>query len=232
VTTSIIIPVFNEEKYLSGCLSSLTNQTLRPDEIIICDNNSTDKSVAIAKSFQNILPIKIIHQPVKGIIPTVEKAWRVSTGEIIVRTDADALYPKDWLNNIINHFKRDTDLVACGGNWRSSDGNLFWKFSTVFALILADIYFPLFKGYKLLLGPNLAIRRSIMSDINGFLTTDPHITDDQLISLKLTQKHLKYKKFSDCWNYHSTRRFHGNPKAILITFLSAINPKYYQFKSS
>lgn len=100
------------------------------------------------------------------------------------------------------------------------------------AFPLADIYFPLFKGYKLLLGPNLAIRRSAMQHLNGFLSNDPNITDDQLISLKLAQNHLKYDRFADCWNYHSTRRWHHHPKALLITLLSSINPKYYQSKSS
>lgn len=95
--TSVIIPVFNEEKYLPNCLTSLENQSLQPDEIIIGDNNSTDRSVLIAKSYQPNLPIKIIRQPLKGIIPTIEKAWRESFGDIIVRTDADALFPKDWL---------------------------------------------------------------------------------------------------------------------------------------
>lgn len=229
---SVIIPVFNEEKYLTACLTSLTKQALLPDEVIICDNNSTDKSETIVNSFQEKLPVIFLHQPTKGIIPTVEKAWRSATGDIIIRTDADAVYPKNWLKNIVNHFENDPKLAACGGSWRSSDGNLFWKITTILGLILADIYFPIFKGYLLLLGPDLAIRRSTMVFIDGFISTDPHITDDQLISLKLTQNHLKYRKFSDCYNYHSTRRFHGNPKAIFTTFLSAINPKYYQFKNS
>ena len=228
--TSITIPVFNEEKYLPACLDSLVCQSLSPDEVIVCDNNSTDRSVAIARSYQSKLPIKVLYQSQKGIIPTIEKAWRGSFGDLIIRTDADCIYPKDWIKNIVSHFNSDPDLAACGGPWRSHDGNFFWKLMMIIAFPLGDLYFPLFKGYHLLVGPNLAIRRSVMQRLNGFLSPDHNALDDQLLSQKLSQNRLKYNRFSDCWNYHSTRRWHQNPKALLMTLLAAVNPRFYQYK--
>jgi len=52
---SVIIPVFNEEKFLPRCLESLKNQKFKDFEIIVVDNNSTDKTAEIAKKFNVIL---------------------------------------------------------------------------------------------------------------------------------------------------------------------------------
>ena len=84
MTISVIIPCFNEENYLDNCLTTLAQQSLLPDEVILCNNNSTDNSVGIARKYLKKLPLIIIDQPVKGIIPTVEKAWRSGTGDIII----------------------------------------------------------------------------------------------------------------------------------------------------
>ena len=55
LTLSIVIPVFNEERYIKACLDSIAAQTVKLDEVIVVDNNSTDKTVLIAK---NILSLK------------------------------------------------------------------------------------------------------------------------------------------------------------------------------
>lgn len=48
---SIVIPVFNIEKYIGECLESIINQTRKPDEVIVIDDSSTDDSVKICKSY-------------------------------------------------------------------------------------------------------------------------------------------------------------------------------------
>jgi len=227
---SVIIPCFNEEKYLPTCLDSLLLQTLKPNEIIICDNNSKDDTINIAKSYQNKLPIKVIHQSIQGIMPTVEKAWRESSGDIIVKTDADAVLPKDWINNTINHFISDPKLAACGGNWVPYQETLFWTYLGIFALWISDLIMPLAKGYKFLLGPNMALRRTTYEKINGYITDDTKIVDDQLISYKLKQNGLKYQKFADCWNYHSGRQFHKGIKHLFIYGMSSFFPQLYPQK--
>ena len=229
MTISVIIPCFNEENYLDNCLTTLSQQTLLPDEVIICNNNSTDNSVVIAKNYLKKLPLKIINQPIKGIMPTVEKAWRSSTGDIIIRTDADASFPKDWLKNIINHFNNDSKLSACGYNWRSYDGNILMKTAVIVGMTLSDLTNPLIFGYKQLFGPNTAIRRQALKKINGYISDDPKALDDQLLSKKLFESKLKYAKFPDCYNYHSSRRY-SSLKVIIKTVLSNYNPKFYDEK--
>lgn len=229
---SIIIPCFNESQYLSNCLETLSKQSLMPDEVIICDNASTDGTIKIAKKFHKKLPLKIISQPIKGIIPTVEKAWRQSIGDIVVRTDADARFPKDWLEKLISHFYTDPDLKAAGGNWDSWDGGLFAKYLMKIAFPVGDIFFPLFRGFKLLVGPNMAFRRTSLQKINGFILDNSDLPEDQLISFKFHQAGLKYKRFYDCGNYHSSRSWNRSFSSFLRYIYSSVNPKFYPEKSN
>ncbi len=229
---SVIIPCFNEEKYLDSCFTSLVEQSLSADEVILCDNNSTDHSIGVARKYQKKLPLKIINQPIQGIMPTVEKAWQASSGDIILKIDADTVLPKDWTKNIVNHFKIDPNLAACGGNWVPYKENAFWRTVVYVGFTAGDIFLPIFRGYKFLFGPNMAIRRKIMVQIEGYKTNNQNIVDDQLISEKLTLSKLKYQRFPDCWNYHSGRQFHKGTKHLIIYALSAFFPSIYPLKTT
>jgi glycosyltransferase involved in cell wall biosynthesis len=229
---SVYIPCYNEEKYIEGCLSSLVHQTRFPDEVVVCDNNSTDNTLAIVKKYKKLLPLKIISQPVKGIRPTTEAAWRATTGDILVRTDADATAPPEWLANIVTHFNDDPSLSACGGDSDSLDGTRLMNTIVRIGYGFSDFWFIPVYGYTMLFGPNMAIRRSVMEKINGYKSDDPIIIDDQMISQKLHHHGYKYRRFADCRNLHSTRRYNTNPLELLSVFKVFFYPKTYREKSS
>jgi len=191
----------------------------------------TDSTVKIALKYKKLLPIGIIHQPIKGIIPTVEKAWRKSTGDIIIKTDADARFPVNWIKNIVSHFYNDPELMACGGGWLSWDGNFVAKSLMRIAFPVGDIFFPILRGFKLLVGPNSSFRRDVLVRINGYVSDGSDLTDDQLVSYKMTKAKLKYKRFNDCVNYHSSRGWNKNLSTFFRYTISAIYPKYYPEKS-
>lgn len=75
------------------------------------DNNSSDKSVEIAKRFQ----VKVVQELNQGITPARNKGFNTAQYPIIARTDADALVPKDWIKRIKYNFIEDKDLVALSG---------------------------------------------------------------------------------------------------------------------
>lgn len=67
-TVSIIVPIYNKEKYLEKCLDSILGQTYRDLEIILVDDGSTDNSLAICQRYAEKDPrIKIYHKPNGGV---------------------------------------------------------------------------------------------------------------------------------------------------------------------
>ena len=92
---SIIIPVYNAEKYIERCLSSVLNQTYRNLQIIVVDDGSTDRSRMICDSFAKDNRVIVIHQENKGVSAARNRALRMAEGEYIGFVDADDYVLKD-----------------------------------------------------------------------------------------------------------------------------------------
>ncbi|MCL5795331.1 MAG: glycosyltransferase, partial [Patescibacteria group bacterium] len=83
IDISVVIPAHNEEALLALCLKSILSQKFAGTyEIILIDNDSTDKTGQIARQF----PIKVIREPKKGIAYARERGFREAKGEIIAST--------------------------------------------------------------------------------------------------------------------------------------------------
>jgi glycosyltransferase involved in cell wall biosynthesis len=232
LTTSLIVPVFNESGYIGKLLESVRHSRQRIDEIIICDNNSTDDSVRIVKQYEDSLPVKILHQQIKGILPTVECAWRYASNDIILKVDADSVLTEDWVGNVCRHFAEDAALAGLTGPYKGADGHWIDGLLGEFGSGYGSRMYGLWKGYPLLLGANSAFRKSALEKVNGYVpgSAGPAL-DDQLISGKLYKAGLKTAWFADVRNYHSTRRFHNKPYEYIIGPLSLFHPKFYNQKS-
>ncbi|PFP29504.1 hypothetical protein COJ96_10170 [Bacillus sp. AFS073361] len=91
---SIIVPVYNVEKYLDKCITSILNQTFRNFELIIINDGSNDKSGSICDKYANIdKRVKVIHQNNQGQAVARNKGLKISQGEYIGFVDSD-----DWIN--------------------------------------------------------------------------------------------------------------------------------------
>ncbi|MFA6525248.1 MAG: glycosyltransferase family 2 protein [Patescibacteria group bacterium] len=97
-SVSVIIPVYNEEKYLDQCLSTLLDQTHTDLEIIVVDDNSTDNSKEIIKKY----PVKYLHQPHRGPAAAKNLGAEHANGEILVFGDGDIYYDKHFIEDLIS----------------------------------------------------------------------------------------------------------------------------------
>ena len=89
-TVSIIVPIYNKEKYLEKCLDSILGQTYRDLEIILVDDGSTDNSLAICQRYAEKDPrIKIYHKPNGGVSSARNLGLEKSTGTLISFADPD-----------------------------------------------------------------------------------------------------------------------------------------------
>ena len=120
---SIVIPALDEEGYLSDCLWSLAAQDFAGDvEVIVVDNNSTDRTAAIARSFGAI----VVHEARAGVCWARQRGTALARGEIIVSTDADTTFDPGWLTRINQAMVQYPSCVAVGGPCRFSAGSPFW----------------------------------------------------------------------------------------------------------
>lgn len=104
-TVSIVVPSFNEERYIKKTLSSIKGQSIIQEypeffELIIVDNGSTDNTVDLAKPYAD----KIIIENRKGKLNARNRGINESLGNIIVAADADVYYPSFWLNTLLEPF--------------------------------------------------------------------------------------------------------------------------------
>ena len=121
----IIIPAHNEESFLGLTLQSIIEQTILPSKIVVVNDNSTDNTAEIALAFAKNNPTitlvnktsEAIHLPGSKVIQAFNKGLETVDDDydFIVKADADLIFPKNYFEIIINHFKSDDKIGMVGG---------------------------------------------------------------------------------------------------------------------
>ena len=122
---SVIVPVYNAEKYLERCINSLTNQTLEDIEIILVDDSSSDGSLEVCNNAaKKDSRIKVIHKVNEGAGKARNAALEIATGEYIGFVDSDDFIDTDMFKTLYQKAKAyNSDLVMSGVLF--VDGNMF-----------------------------------------------------------------------------------------------------------
>jgi glycosyltransferase involved in cell wall biosynthesis len=218
---SIIVPIYNEQELIAGCLDSLLNQTLDKEkyEIVVIDNNSTDLSAKIAME----KGVRVEKEIKKGYVHAIRKGIDVSQAEFIAFTDADCHVPSDWSAKILTHFAGSTNIVGVGGKLAYYDLHpIINKF------LQSILYFN-----QALPGNNMAVRREAVTRIGG---VDPRVNlaVDYWLTLKL-RKVGKLTIDKRLVVMTSGRRFKGsfdsNIKYLInvISMQLSTRPLFYDF---
>ena len=113
---SVIVPVYNVEKYIFQCVDSILNQTYRNIEIIIVDDGSTDKSSKICDEYQlKDSRVRVIHQKNKGLGGARNTGLKFATGEYVLFLDSDDWLECDALEIMINKIQNSRADIVIGG---------------------------------------------------------------------------------------------------------------------
>ncbi len=115
---SVVIPLFNKEKYIEETIKSVLNQSFKDFELIIINDGSTDKSLAIAKNVLSpITNSRIITQKNSGLSATRNNGVKEAKGELIAFIDADDLWFPDFLQHIYNLYKTFPEASVYGTSY-------------------------------------------------------------------------------------------------------------------
>ena len=125
VTLSVIVPVYNTEKYLRECLDSIINQTFRDIEIICVNDGSTDRSLDILKEYAlKDNRIKIIDKKNEGVAVARNEGIRIANGEFVCFMDSDDYYPDCDILEEVTYQAKKNGVNICGGEIsRFTDSN-------------------------------------------------------------------------------------------------------------
>lgn len=127
VKISIIVPVYNTEKYLKRCIESIINQTYKNLEVILVDDGSSDKSPLICDEYaKKDKRIKVIHKENGGASSSRNIGMDVATGKYITFVDSDDFIKEDFVEYLYNLcIENNCEIVQCsfevGSNEKFSD---------------------------------------------------------------------------------------------------------------
>lgn len=162
---SFVTTVFNEEKTIDEFLKSLAARTKKPDEIIIVDGGSKDKTVEKIKKFKNLAPNpKIINAPCTTIAQGRNRGIKKAKGEIIAMSDAGCKLHPDWLEKIAKPFS-DPKIGLVAGFYRMTGETVFQKCLAPYLGILPE---RLDLENFLPSARSMAFRKKVWEEIRGF----------------------------------------------------------------
>lgn len=125
IKISVIIPVYNQQKYLAECLQSALGQELKEIEVLCVNDGSTDASAEILKKFQNDdKRVKVLNQKNKGVAAARNRALFAASGEYVCFLDGDDFYPDKFVLNKLYLAARNSGAYVCGGSWSETEGGL------------------------------------------------------------------------------------------------------------
>ena len=175
LSVSVIIPAWNEEDHIADCLLCATRQSVPAREILVVDNNSTDRTVEIVTRFIADHPdsnVRLLHQDAEqGLIPTRNYGLNHATGDILGRVDADSMLRPDWVEQATRIFTEHPDVMGATGPVAYYDMPAA-KVSLKGDNAIRRHIYKADGGQSLLFGSNMALRATAWKIIAGEVCRD------------------------------------------------------------
>lgn len=183
LTLTLVIPVYNEENYLADCLDSVAAQSERPDEVIVVDNNSTDRSVEIARRYPFVTLIRERRQHQSYAQQT---GFNAAKSEILGRIDADTILPENWVEAVKKHFAAEPGLEALTGTPWPYD--VFSKRPSAAIFMFYHQLAGRLAGVQMIWGANAALRKSVWDKLKNHVQLGADIWEDYDLALLIGDK--------------------------------------------
>lgn len=216
---SVLIPAFNEEKYIQRTLNALMVQDYPDFEVIIANNASTDLTAVIIQEFIDThagygISFRLVHENRQGTNFARECARMNATGSIIAQLDADCVPASNWLRKGVSLLcANNKGRVAVTGPYDYFDGSKWMRFST---LLSQKLVYPLVNTFvqaagkaAILIGGNAFIRAEVLERAGGYNTALTFYGDDVDLGKKLS-KYGRVDFMASLVQRSSSRRYKAN----------------------
>ncbi len=226
LTVAIIIPVYNEEHRIVACLQAIAAQTEKPDEVIVVDNNCTDKTVALAQQFDFV---RVVREKRQGKAFARNAGFNAAHSDILGRIDADSELLPNWVATVRAAFEGDASLTGISGpSYSLLLPRIRWPRTTLWSR-LYFLWTEIFYRVPVMWGANMAIRRTAWKDIRLKVCTDDDIVHEDIdVSIVLQAcggvvryiPQLRFVSYSQAYHYF--------PKLVYYTKLRHTGRRYHQ----
>lgn len=232
---TLIISTYNFPVALNLCLDSITRQSVKPDEVVVADDGSSQETASLINSWRERLPMPLKHvwQENKGFRKTIimNKGFAVCTGDYIIQIDGDIIMHRHFIKDHLRYARQGQ--FVCGSRSRITEKhtNLLKEGRKLkFSFFRPGLYdrmnalrcrllTPLFYDYDHLRGCNMSFWRDDILAINGYdetITAYGYEDEDVQERLKRIGKKKIFIKFM-CIEYHVWHPEHPTKKDLAQT---------------
>lgn len=198
VLVSVIVPLYNAERFITSAIASILAAKDIELEVVVVDDGCTDASLKRVDQIADPR-VRVIRNSGKGIAAAMNSGLAAARGEIIMRCDADDLYPPNRLKTHANWLVNNPDYGAICGNYSAvgSRGELVIQFNC--GEVAEEITHELQNGITRTHLCTYAIRKQVLSDLNGF--RDYFVTGED-IDLQLRLGEVTKVWYGPSTSYH------------------------------
>jgi glycosyltransferase involved in cell wall biosynthesis len=191
IIISVIIIIYNEEKYLKKCILSLLNQSYKNFNLILVNDGSNDKTNKIIKKFKDKRIIYIKKKKNQGYTYARNTGLKYVKTKYVAFTDADCIADKNWLKNGIKYLKKNNKIVSVSGkiiiNFSKENKQISKQPWLIVPSIRSVYYYPTTM--------NCIIKTKIIKKFNGFNIRYNIGSEDVDLGLKICHKYkIGYNK--------------------------------------
>lgn len=219
---SVAICTYNGEHFLKEQLDSILKQTRAVDEIIICDDQSTDRTISILDEYQKKHPelIKVfVNDENLRSVKNFEKAIQLCSGAVIFLSDQDDIWVHDKVENYLNHFERNPNLSVLSSDGYCIDEHskkhekyAIWQVPSFFEELGHgfDYYKSITHIANIATGASMALRREVLADVLPFPLVSKFHHDEWIARITASKNQfalLPGKYF--CYRTHQNQQVGG-----------------------
>jgi len=209
---SIVIPALDEERHIAACLDAIAAHTVQPYEVIVVDNNCTDKTVTITGKYPFVRVVREVEQ---GRVFARDAGFDAARGEIIGRIDADILLPPNWVEYITDFYAEPShEQNAWTGAGYFYNVRMPGLVSFAYGLLAFQLN-KLLLGYYTVWGSNMAITKKQWQAVRTSVHRRSDIHEDLDLAIHLAKAGYRITYDAKIKVRAELRRVHSNRHELL-----------------